>query len=110
MSSFFAEQTRIVEIDDENSVIVRKISYGVQQAALSKSSKINPVTQDAQIDFAGLRQEQLVAAIVSWTGPGFDGRPVSRENILALPPEVAAKIEEGIEAFNKPLDEAEKKP
>lgn len=110
MSSFFSEQTRTVDLDAENSVTVRKITYGAQQAALSKSSKINPVTQEASIDFAGLRQEQLVAAIVAWDGPGFDGRPVSRENILALPTDIAAKIEAGIEAFNAPLSDDEKKP
>lgn len=107
--SFFAELTRVVEIDGENSVTVRKLSYGARQSTISKASKINPITQDAELNFAQMRVEQLVAGVVSWFGPGFDGRPVSRDNILALPPEVAEKIEQGIDAFNQPLSDEEKK-
>ena len=107
--SFFSEQTRIVEIDADNSVTVRKINYGQQQAAIGAVSKINPVTQEASIDFAGLMREQLIYAVVSWEGPGFDNRPVCRENVLALPPEIVEKIAAGVEALNKPLSDEEKK-
>lgn len=109
MSSFFTEQTRVVEIDEDNRVTVRKLTYGRRQQTISKASKINPVNQEASLDFAQMRVEQLVAGVVSWEGLGFEGRPVNRENILALPPEVAEKIEAGIDAFNQPLTGEEKK-
>jgi hypothetical protein len=109
MQGFFSEQTRIVEIDAENTVTIRKLSYGARQKAISLVTKVNPITQESTMDIAMLRIEQLVAAIISWEGPGFMGRPLTRENVEALPTEVAEAIEQGIEAFNAPLSSAEKK-
>jgi hypothetical protein len=109
MQGFFSEQTRIVEIDAENTVTIRKLSYGARQKAISLVTKVNPITQESTMDIAMLRIEQLVAAIISWEGPGFMGRTLSRENVEALPTEVAEAIEQGIEAFNAPLSSAEKK-
>lgn len=107
--SFFTEIVRTIAIDDENKVTVRKLTYGQRQAAISKASRLNPMTQDAAIDFAMLRLEQLLAGIVGWEGPGFDGRPVNRANVEALPTEVAEKIEAALDGFNQPLSGDEKK-
>jgi hypothetical protein len=109
MQGFFSEQTRIVTIDEENTVTIRKLSYGARQKAIGLVTKVNPITQESTMDIALLLVEQLVAAIVDWAGPGFEGRPVSRENVEALPTVVAEAIEAGIEAFNAPLSSAEKK-
>ena len=107
--SFFTEIVRTIAIDDENKVTVRKLTYGQRQAAISKASRLNPMTQEATIDFALLRVEQLNAGVVGWEGSGFDGRPVSRANIEALPPEVVEKIEVALDSFNTPMSSDEKK-
>jgi len=46
---------------------------------------------------------------VSWEGAGFDGRPVTAENILALSPEVGQKILQAVEELNAGLSEPEQK-
>ena len=109
MSSFFAQATKRVEIDAENSVTIRKLNYGQRQDSVGGATRINPLTQEASIDIPRLRLEQLHAAIVSWEGPGFEGRPVSKENIKALPTDVAEKIEQALDGWDTPLSETEKK-
>ena len=79
--SFFTQQTSIAQIDDENSVTVRKLTFGEFSKVLS--------------DNAGAEAQGLGvvrAAIVSWDGPGFDDREPTPENIDALPVEVVMKI------------------
>ena len=107
--SFFTELVKRVGIDSENSVTIRKLTYGQRQAAISKASRLNPLTQETNIDFGLLRLEQLAACVVGWDGPGFEGRPASRANVEALPPEVAEKIEAALDAFAPPLSSDEKK-
>lgn len=107
--SFFTEIVCTIAIDEENSVTVRKLTYGARQAAISKASHLNPMTQDAALDFAMLRLEQLLAGVVGWAGPGFEGRPVNRASIEALSTEVAEKIEAALDSFNTPMSSDEKK-
>lgn len=109
MSSYFEVQEKEVPIDDENKVVIRKLSYGQRNRTISRASKVNPLTQEANIDLAVLRTEQLFLGVVSWTGPNFAGREPSRENIEALPEDIATIIETGLDNFDKPLDDEEKK-
>jgi hypothetical protein len=112
--SFFTAQTKRVEIagpGGANFVTVRKLNYGEQQAVISASTTVDmgggTEAANIKIDPAMMQQLQLAAAIVSWEGPDFD-RPLNKTNILALPPEIAAKITEGIETINEPVGDAEK--
>jgi len=118
--SFFDKQTVTVEIDAENSVTVRKLTYGEQQAAMSAAMSFEmtlgmggkgkqPGAATGKLDPFRMKREELCAAVVSWAGPGFDGRPVTRENIEALPPEVIDTIQQAVDGLNAGLDDDEKK-
>jgi len=80
--SFFTPTTAMAEIDDENSITVRKLTFGEFTGLLEQN--------------AGNEQAQgmalVKAAIVSWDGPGFEDRPVTSENIDSLPVEVVMKV------------------
>lgn len=102
---FFAQQIKTVILDDENSVTICKPSFGQRQTLLSSVAKGNATTQEVTIDVGKQRQEILCLWVTGWSGPGFEGRPVSRENVLALPLEIADKILEAIDEFNTPLSE-----
>ena len=111
--SFFTAQQRVVDIEGPggtNTVTVRKLTYGEQQAVISASTSVDMTggtDANIKIDPAKMQELQLVAAIVSWEGPDFD-RPLTKANVLALPPAVAAAITAGVEGLNEPLDAAEK--
>lgn len=115
--SFFSQQTKVVEIDADNRVTVRKLTYGQQQAAMSAAMTFKiqmEAGQSAQmttgsLDPFRLKREELYAAIVAWEGAGFEGRPVTQENIDALPPEITALIQAAVEDLNAGMSEAEKK-
>jgi len=109
--SFFqqTQQTQIVRIDAENTVTIRKLTFGESQEVLSESLAIDVAERDAQFDFARNQSAKLVRAVVAWDGPGFEGRPVTRENILALPVEVGQAIVKAVEELNAGLSEPEQK-
>lgn len=115
--SFYDKQTRIIVIDADNSVTVRKLTYGEQQAAMSAAMSFEmTLGQSGQqsnatgkLDPFRMKREELYAAVVSWTGPGFDGRPVTKDNIEALPPEIIDAIQTGVTDLNSGLSIAEKK-
>ena len=107
--NFFTPQIATVDLGDDNTVTVRKRTFGEDQKIISKCATADPLAKTSSVDIAGLRQEQLVVSIVEWSGPGFDGRTVTRENILALPTEIIDKIEAAIESINSAQDDSEKK-
>ncbi len=107
--SFFQQQTQVVHIDADNSVTVRRLTFGEQQAVISESTIFDIVSQEAKFDFAKNQAAKLSRAVVSWEGPGFDGRPVTAENIMALSPEVGQRILQAVEALNAGLSETEQK-
>lgn len=96
--SFFATKTQVVQIDAENSITVRTLSYGEEQDIMQRARKVGakiPFGANGQpaaeqvgeitFDQTMLERHTLRKCIVSWDGPGFDGRPVTIENIEALP-------------------------
>lgn len=108
--SFFAAQTRVVEIDEENRVTIKKLPFGDSQAVLSQSMVVGvAAVTEAQFDYGRNRVAVLTKSIVSWEGPGFEGRPVTPENIAALPNDVAQKVLEAADELNEVLSEGEKK-
>lgn len=107
--SFFQQQTQVVHLDAAHTVTVRRLTFGEQQAVISESTAFDIVSQEATFDFARNQAAKLSRAVVSWEGPGFDGRPVTTENILALAPEVGQKILQAVEAINAGMSETEQK-
>ncbi len=103
------QQQKTVELDAENTVTVRRLTFGESQSVLSESTVFDLVTQQGRLDFAKNQVAKLSRAIVSWSGPGFEGRPVTAENIAGLPQEVGALIVKAVESINAGLTEVEQK-
>lgn len=110
MSKFFTTSETITKrLDDEHTITYRKLSYGKRQKLISRCSKVNPFTQEAEIDFAELSLETFKARMVSWDGPEFEGYPCTHENIDALDQDVAQRMLELMGEANEELTEDEKK-
>lgn len=112
--SFFTRQTAVVEIDPENRVTVRKLTYGDSQEAMSAAMSMDVDIASgklgmARVDPFRIKREQLYRAIVGWEGPGFDGQPVSKDAIDALPLDIVDQIQEAVERINGGLSDEEKK-
>jgi len=110
--SFFQRVTKTVEIDAENRVEIRKLNYGERQQCMSKAMKVTAAGDSGAavaIDAPLLALETLKVAIVSWSGPGFEERPVTAANIEALPSEIAEQLAAAVDKFNAPAGDAEKK-
>lgn len=107
--SFFQQQTQVVELDGEHTVTVRRLTFGESQAVISESTVFDIVSQEATFDFARNQAAKLKRAVVAWSGPGFDGRPVTEDNIMALPPDVGQRIMQAVDAINAGLTEPEQK-
>lgn len=107
--SFFQAQTQVVRIDEENSVTIRRLTFGESQEVISESTKFDVMRQDAAFNFKRNQAERMKRAVVSWEGPGFEGREVTEENLMALPPEVGQKIANAIRAMNEGLSDEEQK-
>jgi len=115
--SFYTPQRATVVIDEANSVVVRKLTYGEQQSAMSASMQFEMSMEQGQtkntatgkLDPFAMKREELLTAVVSWDGPGFEGRPVTRENILALPPEIIDAIQTVVSDLNAGASADEKK-
>lgn len=120
---YFTQQTESVPIDSDDLataqdvVVVRKLTYQERQRCLSTAMKVRQTASrakgkdadiDLDIDAALLATEQVAAALVSWSGPGFEGRPATRENLLALPPDVVDRISAAADKLNQSLSAEEK--
>lgn len=106
--SYFTGQTRIVELDDENRVVIKRLTYGERQAVIDASTSVD-ANMTPVVHVGAGKRAMLLAAVVSWEGPGFEGRPVTPENIDALPPEIADRIASQIDALQAGLTGDEKK-
>lgn len=115
--SFFDAKTATVDIDEQNTVVIRALTYGEEQAikqqAMKVSARISGRKGDAAegeaiVDPAAMQRLTLQKTIVSWAGPGFDGRPVTVDNIDALPTSVLDPVIEAYNALSAPLTDEEK--
>lgn len=107
--NFFEQQTQVIRLDDANTVTIRRLTFGESQQVLSESIVFNVITLESSFDFARNQASKLERAIVSWEGPGFDGRPVTPENIAALSPEIGQRIMKAVDALNEGLTDTEQK-
>jgi hypothetical protein len=109
MGFFSTQSTQLVRIDDENTVLIRRLTFGESQQVLSESTVFDIIAEDAKLDYAKNQAAKLSRAVVSWEGPGFEGRPVNVENIMALPAEVGRLIVEAVDKLNAGLSESDQK-
>ena len=109
--TFFQDITKRVDIDDENHVIVRELSFGERRNLLTNSMKfgVSGNEMQADVDPFLLQQEIMVAAVVSWGGPGFGDTPVTRENILSLPTNIGDLIADAVDNMSRVMGDDEKK-
>lgn len=102
--SFFQRTVRTVIIDEENSITLRALTYGEEQQVKALAMRTRADFQgngEMTIDATTLESAAFKLAVVGWQGPGFEGRPVTPENIEALPPWV-------IDLLKEPLNELRK--
>lgn len=110
--SFFDRLTVTVPIDSENSITVTAPTYGQSQEANSKAMLVQvDMNGQGNVTFDTNKLEQLLmrVCIVAWSGPGFEDRKVTPENIDALPTYVLAKIRPAINELTKGMTDEEKK-
>lgn len=131
---YFTQSVTVVPIDTDDvataadKVTIRRLTYEERQRCISLAMKVTTETQlqkrkgkggaaakvvedqtaDVVIDGALMAAEQVAACLVSWEGPGFEGRPATRENLFALPPEIVDKISAAADQLNQGLSEQEK--
>ena len=105
---YFTPQTKVVDLGGGNTVTVRKLTYGERQGVIDKATHVGG-NMEAQVQVGRMKLELLVAAVVSWDGPDFEGRPVTPENIGALPPEIGDLIAAGADDLQAGLTDDEKK-
>ena len=97
---FFTPQTATVNIDTDNCITVRKLTFGEFSDIMDRHPDMN----ERKFGFDLVR-----TAILSWDGQGFEGRPVSAENINALPWEVIAVLVPVVADLNTVSDAVEGK-
>lgn len=115
--SFFSQQTRVIEVDSQNRVTIRKLTGGQHQSVMSAAMTFKMSVEAGQaaqlttgtLDPFRLKREQLYACVVSWEGEGFEGRPVTRENIDALPTDIFDLLLAAIDDLNGGVTSDEKK-
>ena len=106
--SYFTQQTKVVDLEGGNTVTVRKLSFAQRQDVIDKATQVGG-NMEAEIHVGRMKLELLCAAVVSWTGPDFEGRAPTPENIGALPPDIADLIAAGADELQAGLTDAEKK-
>lgn len=117
MSFFDALQTA-VQIDDENTITLRTLSWGEEQAIKQQSMRVS-ANQDGQgeavVDPVKIEKMTYHKAIVAWNGPGFvdeqtgETKPVTAENIDALPSWIIAMLAAPYNELSKMSDAKKKK-
>lgn len=102
MTSFYAEQTKVVDLGKGNRVTLRKLTYGEFSEILSASR-----LPGGEIDGVKYSRLQAEVGLVAWEGPGFEGRDANVENMRALPIRIGNKLAEAATELNKDIGEAE---
>ena len=107
MSGFFTAQTTVLTIDDDgNTVTVKRPTVAERNNAISVGVSSS---SEANLQAMRIQNEMLKAIVVSWDGPGFEGREVSEANIMNLPSWLSDHIVDSAESFLNPLTDDEKK-
>jgi hypothetical protein len=94
---FFTTQTKVIDLENGNTVTLRKLAFADMMALWSAPELYSGPSETGNLRF---NAKLAKLAIASWDGPDFEGRGVSPENIDALPPTVMAKIMAEAAAFS----------
>lgn len=108
------------EESKRNVIIIRKWTGGERQIVTSLSTTQLDVMETQLaiksggqprilMDMPKQRLETIKVCVTSWSGPDFEGRPVTPENIASLPPEVQDIVADACDRLNAGLTEEEKK-
>lgn len=111
---FFAQTNKTFEFEvggHAHTVTLRKPTAREERQIRSKYVRAYRSGGDMRIDIdTELMELALVEVMLTdWSGPGFAGRPVTKENIGQLPEHVFAQIVGFCDEFAKPVDDDEKK-
>lgn len=90
MGSFFEPQTKIIEIDEENTVTIRKPTFGEMMDVMETSGIKAGGSNEEYAAKLGRALTRL--CIVEWAGSGFDGAEPTPDNVDRLPFAVGTKI------------------
>lgn len=106
MPGFYTEQTRIVAIDADNSVTIRKLSYG-ESADLLVRATVPDGDGGVRVDWTTYVMTQTEKSVVSWSGSGFEGREATPENVRALPIRIGRKLARAVTELHEDIGENE---
>ena len=104
---FFRKLTKRVNIDSDNWIEIQQLTFGDAKKTFSRVMTMQQ-GDNIMIDPGAVQIEQMCLSILQWGGPGFGGRPVTKENILALPQFIGDMVAEAIAEINEPMSEPEK--
>ncbi len=97
-----------ITLDHINTIFIKpRLNYGekmrVQKAAIKIKSKGTATDFETDFDSSGYQYQLLIESVVSWSGPVFEGRPCTPENIAELDPSdpLLDKVIEEISERNK---------
>lgn len=120
---YFTQPTLTVTLNDDepeatkrNSVVLRK--WTAKERQLVSSLSMAPIdviaTQIAVkdggrptilIDMPRQRIESVKVCVQSWSGPDFEGLPVSPENVERLPPDILDTLADACDQLNQGLSD-----
>lgn len=114
--SYFDRATVTVTLNEDepeesrrNRVVLRRWTASKRRAVTSVAmAPIDMIaaqggTPQVLIDMPALRLETVKACVESWTGPDFDGRPVTPENVADLPPDIVDTLADACDQLNQGL-------
>jgi hypothetical protein len=102
MASFYTEQTKTVDLGKGNSATLRKLSYGEVSSIFSACR-----LPGGEVDGVRYSRMQAEMGLVSWEGPGFEGKPATPENLRALPVRIGRTLAEAAAELNTDVGEDE---
>jgi hypothetical protein len=113
MASFFDRIRKVVDLGNGNFITLRSLTLQEQQEIQTRCMKVkvslnNNSSSEIEIDAPLMTRLTWHRAIESWEGPGFEGRPVTPENIDQLPPAILEMLQVEYNSLGS-LTETEKK-
>jgi hypothetical protein len=111
---YFSRPDTVVVLnpDDEpsmrNTVMLRQWTTAERNRILSMGH-VNGDGLSPDTDLLALTMEAVNSSVVAWSGPDFEGRPATPENIAQLPPDVFDIIAKACQRMITGLTDDEKK-
>ena len=97
MATFWDLEEKQIDLGDGNTVTIRKLTFADMAKIWADAELFGGPEQTFQQRFATALTKQ---SVIAWSGPGFEGRGVSKENIDALPWRIVTKISEVASDFS----------